>query len=1307
MSDNLHKPVLLFAYAGEDSTIGVEAEARAISQALSSVSDQFCKVEVPPFLKVEDVIDVFQKNRQRVSIFHYAGHADGAQLLLKTALGTGAGAVGLAAAVRGQSGLKLVFLNGCSTENQVQEWAAAGIPCVIATTRSINGEVAKNFAARFYHGLATGASIRTAYEEAVGEAVANVNGKMRLMFEEEDEQAQPASATSDRWPWFLKTAPGGEEAEEWNLPDAAGDPLALLPLPPGTGIPEDSPYPGLRRFTEKEAAVFFGRGQAVRKLYERVTSKSSAPIIMLHGQAGVGKSSILEAGLAPRLRTAYDSVPAYEVITIRIDPTRGLIDSFMLAFIEDATQDDGTLLLPQAAWIAKEKRLEKPLLVVLDQIEEAFTHAQIGASPDWDGFVKSLSEVFSAPETAPQGKLLLAFRTEWFSRVKKHLTGLRKSEVFLDTLDQAGIEEATIGPTLRKEVREVFPLSIESGLAERISNALLNDDSTSVAPTLQVLLKKLWIEASKKSRLPEFTNDLYKKHQATMGEFVQDQIESIKTHPKLTSAARKVITSGILIDFLECHITSEMTSRQRTLKEFIYGNPTASPPIAPLYPEREEVIKELRKLCIDHYLLIQPDFGNNEEPEPASRLAHDSLAIHIHTLYESSDAPGQRARRILEQRVQEWTRNDQIVKQITPVQKNHQETPPEHMATRHFADTFNNKYDPLSIVALEVIRQGKAGMRAWTPREVQIIKASRARRMIHFVSTAVVLLVLSVGFMFYRLDWYRQEIDRGLHRGADQFMELEELVKNSPITGKRQARWTFQDKTDANATLRSAMVLVALDVAEEEHYARVLDELRTIDQPHEAVEFQNLKYLLTPAHRWEHWRDFCVKLFSGMNEQPPTQSPLLDLSHAPATMAILIAAGQAQEIPREWYTATADPTVRTACIHILNQWMAIRELADFLGVANKSEIRNEIVAINGNVSTAGSAPDVNEELFATLCLALARYPIENLEEVLDVKAATQRYKTARTSILRAAARVLLAKTNNLQQFAEVNANNRLGGAADITVVEPDKSQYATAEWATLRFRVNKIKQSIFIDFVKIDPPGAQPAFWISSTEVPVGLFDGYRCTDRKSSEIVFGMPQLLEEDINLPAAYVTWSDALNLCNWLSHLAGQPQCYTETGNIGEFVHTDFENRLNHTPVKGSFRLPTPEEWETACAARSELRYHFGRYDKLLSEYDWYDGNSAVELTEAMRMHVETLQIKEVRHQCGEKLPNAWGLFDMHGNVREWVWNDSLEKDQGQELRGGSFLNKSHYCVTKDRTTNTLLEIANTEYGLRLVLDQLPN
>jgi formylglycine-generating enzyme required for sulfatase activity len=147
-------------------------------------------------------------------------------------------------------------------------------------------------------------------------------------------------------------------------------------------------------------------------------------------------------------------------------------------------------------------------------------------------------------------------------------------------------------------------------------------------------------------------------------------------------------------------------------------------------------------------------------------------------------------------------------------------------------------------------------------------------------------------------------------------------------------------------------------------------------------------------------------------------------------------------------------------------------------------------------------------------------------------------------------------------------------------------------------------------------------------------------------EAVMGSNLSLFRGATKPVDSVSWDDATAFCKKLSQ---------KTGKI--------------------IKLPTEAQWEYACRAGSITRFYFGEDDTSLQDYAWYDKNS-----------------EKSTHQVGQKKPNAFGIYDISGNVWEWCadwYSDSYENastidpsgpvhGEYRVLRGGDWFDDTMYC-----------------------------
>jgi len=203
------------------------------------------------------------------------------------------------------------------------------------------------------------------------------------------------------------------------------------------------------------------------------------------------------------------------------------------------------------------------------------------------------------------------------------------------------------------------------------------------------------------------------------------------------------------------------------------------------------------------------------------------------------------------------------------------------------------------------------------------------------------------------------------------------------------------------------------------------------------------------------------------------------------------------------------------------------------------------------------------------------------------------------------------------------------------------------------------------------PVRISKGFWMSRTEVTQGQYMSVM-NDKPWSGKAY-----VQEDPNNPAVYVSWDDAMEFCRRLGKKEGR-----------------------------TYRLPTEAEWEYACRAGTTTRFSFGSSDSSLGDYAWFDRNA-------------DKVGQDYAHPAGQKNPNPWGLYDMHGNVFEWCSDYYDEKYYlnspsvdpkgpptgiSHSVRGGSWDNNGNYqrsSYRSDYPVNSGLLV-----GFRVVNDGTP-
>ncbi len=376
------------------------------------------------------------------------------------------------------------------------------------------------------------------------------------------------------------------------------------------------PYKFLAYFEEADADIFFGRAEETRKLYSLVVSHH---LVLLHAPSGTGKTSLLNAGVIPRLQKEGYAVIARRALK---DPEQeirtGVIELLAATDKKHPGAQVLSLDLPRLLQTAS-RALSQPLVIVLDQFEEFFIRFSKKVRMS---FIDELAQVLADPSR--DVRFLLSMRHDFLSHLaefKKKIPDIFHQELRITNLSAEGMVEAVEAPAA------LAGLSYEDGLVARI----LTDLGTvgSEPPQLQIVCDRLY---------------------DALGE--QDLVFTHKHYQGLGEA--KGILGGYLEQFIQSCQPAQKTIIQKTLKALVTSLGTKTVLSVDLLAretgQAERAVREALEQLLDARLCRKLTADEGE----AYELSHEFLIAEIGKWIDEKDRALKQARELLRQELQNF-----------------------------------------------------------------------------------------------------------------------------------------------------------------------------------------------------------------------------------------------------------------------------------------------------------------------------------------------------------------------------------------------------------------------------------------------------------------------------------------------------------------------------------------------------------------------------------------------------------------------------------------------------------------------------
>ena len=583
-------PVILLAFANEYEKHkhyleNLRWEREALRGILKDAEKKgLCEVEIIYDATLDKIVAAFHDDqlKNRIAIFHYAGHGDEYSLHLDAVHRTQnkAYANGFASFLGAQGSLKLVFLNACTTKQQANVLHQSNIPVVISTHAKIRDTLAKEVASWFYKALATGSSIQQSFQEAL--ALIQTSTSDRIDYRGTGERIKNTTTLFD---WDCSVHPAFPKAANWNLIDATDNPLLSLPTLPSSNFPNE-PFPGLSSYPQRLATVFGGRDQEIFQLYEMLTTANNSSLILFYAAIGVGKTSLLEAGLIPHLNQVHFlDINSLDKIAIT---------EILDGIIKEASEKETTRIIIIDALITVDLKLLQFVKPILEQQRIR---------------IQFLFSISTCNLDAWENKLTRS--------------AINYTSFYLQPLRARQLKKWMI------QLNQNNNLTIDPNLAEPLAALLTKDELSPVAPFLQWSMVQLWISAKTlKNNHPYLGWPLFQEltNNNLWSRFLIQQLEKIDI-----LATKNGLLLNILDDCIHVNTSTSIAQLQQNYSHL--HNLTIN-----------DYLHSFKK----HYILAHPAIDRHSATNKLN-LAHTILREPLLILLNQSNRPGQLVRRLLNQ----------------------------------------------------------------------------------------------------------------------------------------------------------------------------------------------------------------------------------------------------------------------------------------------------------------------------------------------------------------------------------------------------------------------------------------------------------------------------------------------------------------------------------------------------------------------------------------------------------------------------------------------------------------------------------